>query len=306
VPAPPRPLSAPRPRRLRRRLLLALLAGTLLAVAGNCALSLPSFDPEVASSAMQVAALASRFVPSEAGELHVVAAGSAGAGATVLCIHGSPGTWDACRGVLEDADLRARARLLAYDRPGFGASSRGRAEPSLARQAAAAAAVLEAEGAAPAVVVGHSVGGAIAARLAMDRPDLVGGLVLIAPSIDPALERRRWFNVAGSWRLVQLLLPVDWITSNRELWPLRAELEQMLPLWVWVTAPTIVVQGLADQLVPAANADFAERQLASAPLDVRRYQDDGHFILWQRPAEVRAAIITVLHWASRPASADGG
>src|SRR3546814_16092495 len=47
---------------------------------------------------------------------------------------------------------------------------------------------------APAIVVGHSLGGPIAAKLAMDYPDRVRGLLLLAPSVAPALEAPRWYQ----------------------------------------------------------------------------------------------------------------
>ena len=227
----------------------------------------------------------------------------------MLFVHGSPGTWDAWQRFLEDPELRAAARLIALDRPGFGGSQRGVAEPSLVRQAAALAAVLERDGrpgevpARPAIVVGHSLGGPIAARLAIDRPDLVAALVLVAPSIDPELERRRWYNIAGATRVVQWFLPIAWTVSNRELWPLESELREMLPRWPEIQCPVIIVQGLEDDLVPAANADFAERQLPRGSVRVDRYPDEGHFILWQKPETVSRPVLELLA-RSRLADAD--
>ena len=69
-------------------------------------------------------------------------------------------------------------RCLIPDRPGTGwsdAAAPGGA--GLAGHAATAAALIEALGTGPVLVVGHSLGGAIALRLALDRPDLVAGLV---------------------------------------------------------------------------------------------------------------------------------
>ncbi|MEO1084706.1 MAG: alpha/beta hydrolase [Acidobacteriota bacterium] len=73
---------------------------------------------------------------------------------TLLFIHGSPGTWEAWRGFLDDRRLGSRACLIAVDRPGFGLSGRGAAEPSLARQAAAVARALVANGHGPTLVIG--------------------------------------------------------------------------------------------------------------------------------------------------------
>jgi len=282
-----------------------VLLGALIACGGvACSLLAPDFSPAVATDSMRTEGLESRHVawtPEDGVEtaLHYVVAGE-GSG-RVLFVHGSPGTWEAYRGFLDDARLRAAARLVALDRPGFGDSGRGRPEPSLARQAAAAALVLEAEPGPPAVVVGHSLGGPIAARLAVDRPDLVGALVLVAPSIDPALERHRWYNVAGSWRLVQLFLSVDMITSNRELWPLRGELEALAARLRAVSCPTIVIQGDDDELVPPANADFAARALAPGSVEVRRVAGEGHFVLWRRPELTAAAVLDSLARLAEPA-----
>jgi len=284
----------------RPRPILALL-GTLAALGvGACTLLAPSFTPSVGTDSMTAQGIQSRFAPWEgsppaAGEVHYAVAGRAAGGPRVLFVHGSPGTWEAFRGYLTDAKLGTAARLIAPDRPGFGGTGRGRAEPSLELQAAAVASALDAEPGQPALIVGHSLGGPIALRLAVDRPDLVGALLLVAPSIDPALERRRWYNRAGSWRAVQWLLPVDWIASNRELWPLRAELEELAPRLAEVRAPTLVIQGEEDELVPPANADYAERALVGAsPLEIRRVPGEGHFLLWTRGELVAGAILETL------------
>lgn len=283
--------------RLRRAGIAALAAVAAMALlaTGGCALLGSPFAPAVATPEMRADDLESRWADTGGGlRLHYVVSGRRDGGPAVLFVHGSPGTWEAWRDYLNDPGLRGRARLLALDRPGFGASERGAAEPSLARQAAAAAAVLEAEAARAAIVVGHSLGGPVAARLAVDRPELVGALVLVAPSIHPELERRRWFNVAGSWRLVQWFLPVDWTTSNREIWPLRRELEEMAPRLAEIVAPTVVIQGGEDPLVDPANADYVEREFRAARLDVRRLPEAGHFIVWENPAPVREAVARLI------------
>ncbi len=39
------------------------------------------------------------------------------------------------------------------------------------------------------ILVGHSLGGPVIARTAMDYPDLVDGLILVGGSIDPEMEK---------------------------------------------------------------------------------------------------------------------
>lgn len=91
----------------------------------------------------------------------------AGAGETVL-------TWAPVF-----PELVARGRIIAYDRAGLGSSDphrRSTAQTALEDLAAVVSDV------GPAVVVGHSWGGLLAQMLALTRPDLVAGLVLVDPT----------------------------------------------------------------------------------------------------------------------------
>ncbi len=238
-------------------------------------------------------ALESHFLQLPDREIHFVVSGLE-EGPQVLFLHGSPGSWRAFRSYLEDPDLAARARLISLDRPGFGSSGRGQVEVSLPRHAGAAAAVLEALGGRRAIVVGHSYGGPVAAQLAVDRPDLVAALVLVAPSIDPGLEELRWFNRVASSALAERLLPRDLVTSNREILPLAGELAALSPRWGEIRAPVIVIQGQRDRLVHPGNADFAERVLTGAPLRVKRLPSVGHLIPWTRPATIKGPLLQLL------------
>jgi pimeloyl-ACP methyl ester carboxylesterase len=70
--------------------------------------------------------------------------------------------------------------VIVPDLPGHGLSSPLPAAPNLAAYADAVAAVIEHEQASPAAVLGHSMGGVVALRLAARRPELVRALVLAA------------------------------------------------------------------------------------------------------------------------------
>ena len=101
-----------------------------------------------------------------------------GEGEPLVLVHGLGGAaanWLALAPLL----LPGR-RLLVPELPGHGGSSPLPAAPSLNPYADRISLLLEREGLAPAPVVGHSLGGAIALRLAIRRPELVSGLVLAA------------------------------------------------------------------------------------------------------------------------------
>ena len=214
----------------------------------------------------------------------------------VVFVHGSPGSWGAFMGYLGNERLLARAKLISVDRPGFGESDYGVPEKSIAKQAADLKPLLESQHR-PSILVGHSLGGPVIARIAMDYPELVASLVLIAPSIDPNLEKVTWYQTAADWELVSWMVPTDLLTANREILPLKADLQEMLPLWSKITVPVTIIHGEKDRLVPVANVDFAQKRLVHAPLTVVREPELNHFIPWKRGDLVRDAILIHLDFA---------
>ena len=101
-----------------------------------------------------------------------------GSGPPVLLVHGTAANlW----GELP-ALLAPRYRVISYDRRSFGTSKHAPLA-NLTQHARDAARLLDALGAAPAVVVGWSIGGVLALELALERPELVKGLVLLEPPL---------------------------------------------------------------------------------------------------------------------------
>lgn len=272
----------------RRRLLAAAAALASIGAIAGCV----SFTTEPSAIASRLAARG--YQPEHCQAFHEdrqlgwVTLGPAQAPCAVL-VHGSPGTWDAWLDVALDPRL-ADVRLVLPDRAGYGTSGRGHAETSIARQALLLAPAVASCGA-PAVLVGHSLGGPIVARYAADHPEQVAGLVLVAPSLDPARERLLWFQKVARFRLIQALLPTDLVTAEREILPLGAELGALLARWPAVRAPTSVLQGMADTLVDPGNADFAAERLGHVALTIQRIPEQGHLIPWERPELVVDAIL---------------
>jgi hypothetical protein len=98
-------------------------------------------------------------------DIHYVSAGDS-TKPLVLFVHGSPGSLDAFIAFLTIEDLRKNSLMVATDRPGFGYSNFGNAEPSLKKQALALKPILEKyKNNKPHIVVGHSLGGPLIAIL---------------------------------------------------------------------------------------------------------------------------------------------
>lgn len=232
-------------------------------------------------------------------EIHYAVAGDS-TKPLVLFVHGSPGSLSAFIHFLKDSALLQQALLVTTDRPGFGYSNFGNGEGSLPKQAAILKPILEKyKRDRPVILVGHSLGGPLIARMAMDYPQLVDGLIIVAGSIDPELEpNETWFRAPLATPFLSWILPRSFRASNEEIYHLKPELEDMLPLWKNITCPVIVIQGKKDVLVSPENADFAKKMLINASVEFVLVDDMNHFVPWSNPELIHDAIIKMLHTRS--------
>jgi pimeloyl-ACP methyl ester carboxylesterase len=110
--------------------------------------------------------------------LHYVDRGS---GPPIVMIHGLAGNLRNYTYALVDR-LANDFRVIALDRPGSGYSPRSHKTPAtLAAQSATIARLIQALRLDKPLVVGHSLGGAVSLALALNHPESVGALALIAP-----------------------------------------------------------------------------------------------------------------------------
>lgn len=132
-----------------------------------------------------------------------------------------PGGAASSRDFFPDLQELPGRRVVLVDRPGTGRAV-GDGPATLRSGSEACAAVLEASGCHPALVVGQSLGGAVAVQLATDHPELVSGLVLIDPTPfnEPKVCRQaRWlFECLAAPTLV----PVIGKRVERLLWKAMA------------------------------------------------------------------------------------
>jgi pimeloyl-ACP methyl ester carboxylesterase len=155
-------------------------------------------------------------------ELHYVDAGS---GPLVLFLHGFPEFWYSWRHQLA-ALAAAGFRAVAPDLRGYNESDKpvGVDHYRMSLLVADVAGLVEHLGGARAVIVGHDWGGAIAWRVAMDRPEIVEKLIVLnAPH--PAAFRRE-LRTLGQWlrSSYMLFFRLPWLPE----WALQAGAYAML------------------------------------------------------------------------------
>ena len=133
----------------------------------------------VGSSAAAMSPRRGKMRKVNGGKIHWV---EQGAGKPIVMIHGLGGNLNNFTYALT-AELSDEFRVIALDRPGCGWSERDSAQQAtLPEQARMIAEFIEVEQLGKPLVVGHSLGGAIAETLALNHPDQVSALALICPA----------------------------------------------------------------------------------------------------------------------------
>jgi pimeloyl-ACP methyl ester carboxylesterase len=247
-----------------------------------------------------------------------------GAGEPLILVHGLGG---AAVNFTELAPLLARRRrVLVPNLPGHGGSAPLPEVRDLGSYADHVAAVAEREEMLPAAVLGYSMGGVVALRLAVARPDATRALVLVAAAGIVSVTRR-----ADVWlRAMGLLRPTRFVAPFRHVFARRPRLRHV-PFAVWgandpptlspqavlgflegtvahtdtasaakalltddprpdldrVGCPTLLLWGARDRLVPLADGfEYARRLRAS----IRTLPATGHLLVGERPADCAAVI----------------
>jgi len=224
----------------------------------------------------------------------------------VVLVHGLGMSGYSMRGLMRA--LGRHTRVLAPDLPGYGRSPQPRSGTlDVTELADAVAAWMRTHDVGPAVLAGHSLGAQVAGQVALRAPELVLGLVLIAPTGDPARPRVR--ELAG--RLLRDALreePALWLVAAVDY--VRAGPGQMVALMRQalrqarqqpgqrITVPLLVVRGEADLV---CRQGWCE-ELASSVQDARSALVPGaHGVTFTPPAElVRLVLQEVDTAASRP------
>ena len=201
--------------------------------------------------------------------------------------------------------------VYAIDLPGHGKSA-GVGRSTIAGYAAWVISFLAALHIPAAVVIGHSMGGAIAQQLALTQPDRTAALVLIATGaklrVAPQLLElaRSDFSAA-----IELVSEWDWgPTASAEVKELgkqqlltnspavvlddyRAcdtfDVREQLPR---IAAPTLIIAGEVDRLTPLKHSTFMAEQIPHARLCA--VPEAGHMVMLEAADMVTQAVIDFL------------
>lgn len=218
--------------------------------------------------------------------------------------------------------VRAGFSTVAVNPRGVGSSTGRLAGLTLHTLAADVAAVIEALGSRPVHVLGHGFSNRVARCLAVDRPDLVRSLILLAgvgviapePEIIKALQA--WFGadtteagcLEATKRLVGDPAAAERVLRHVKRWPAAAAAQRAAdratPPNDWAVPQGeiafLVVQGLRDRVAPPEHGHAFRQRLGHRVL-VADIPDAGHMVFLEQPEAVASVIVSFLRQhASRP------
>jgi pimeloyl-ACP methyl ester carboxylesterase len=208
----------------------------------------------------------------------------------IVFVHGTPGSYTAFVPYLNDPIMRERFHMISVTRPGWIDNDSPKV-PSLEAQAKALQPIISMDQSGKgAILMGHSYGGPVIARTAMDYPEMVAGLIFVATTADSKFSGPRWYN-RFAVVLPRFILGASLKGANAEIMPLRPQLEAMRPRWQDLQMPVLIVQGDKDFLVNPRNADFMDQMLVNADVTYLKREGQGHFVLWQEAELIRDTLI---------------
>ena len=204
---------------------------------------------------------------------------------------------------------------LVPDMPGFGSSPPPPEAWGSPEYAEAVAAMLDADGEAPYVVVGHSFGGRVAAVLAAERPDLVAGVVFLgvpllrlAADTKPALAYRS-VRALHRWKILpdatmehfrQRYGSADYRAAQGVIRAVlvRVVAEDYREYLARIEAPVAFCWGERDTAAPVEVAQQAAAMVKHV-VDLDVVAGAGHDVMFDAPDRALAAVDKVIAASSR-------
>lgn len=179
-------------------------------------------------------------------------------------------------------------------RPGFEKGA-ARSYPAFEDQLAAARPFLQDK---KVVALGVSYGGELALKCALDHPDRVQGVVVVAALVT---EPRRWvgpFVKLGGAPLVRNLLPKTLHHARAEIEGRRAQIADVFEKLHGLACPATILHGDLDHLVALSDATTLLSYFGpGADVRFERVRGGTHFLELQRPGRVLEAVEDVIRRA---------
>lgn len=277
----------------KKQLLIASLIITYIIICQSCMMM--RMSPKKAKEFFEISKTSyidKSFIDGD-NKIHYIQTGNQN-NPTIIFVHGSPGSWDAYKEYLKDTLLLKKYRMIAIDRPGFGYSNFRNAKNLETQSKYITTFIKSIDNKKPIILVGHSMGGPVITKLAIDDPKIFSHLIILAGSIDPKAETpEKWRPIIKAFPL-RSLIPGALRPANDELWWLKKDLVVMKPNLKNIISDVTVIHGTKDQLVPFSNVGFIKNEFVNAKsMTIIPIENANHFIPWEHYQEIRNVILNL-------------
>jgi pimeloyl-ACP methyl ester carboxylesterase len=220
-------------------------------------------------------------------------------------------------------DLSSKYQVIIFDNRGIGYTTATPANFSIGQLANDTAGLMDALGIEQANILGYSMGSFVAQELAIDHPEKVKKLILLAsncggshtiqPAPDifreiPDLSEPSNLTPQELKKFLDILFPPEWLTVNPDIYMRFTQTEesstpenltkQVMAVALWsgsydrldrVISPTLIVAGMKDVIIPPDNSLILAEKINGSWLV--RFENAGHGLVFQYPDEL-ARIVT--------------
>ncbi len=214
-----------------------------------------------------------------------------------ILVHGAPSSLSFFNTLYSDTSVTNHTMLVGVDRPGYGYSDFGQSVISVKKQAHFLQPLINhyARQGRKVVLAASSYGGSVVAKLAMDNPDVVSGILFISSSLAPGQEYTYPISYVIDSPWFSWFFPTILRVANDEKLHHQKALEDIQDGWERIRSRIILLHGNADQLIYFSNAEFARKHLVNA-LSFQLISVDGigHTLMWDRPELIRKSLLELI------------
>jgi len=210
--------------------------------------------------------------------------------ATLVFVHGSPGSLMDFKRYLKDEDLNKKANIISYDRVGYGENNRGEILNSIEEEVELLHKIIENLNPDKLILIGYSYGG----TTVLASPKKINQKMLLAAAVKGDLEPMFWALNLYKWKLTRPFVPKIFQAATQEKLRHIKELKTFEKVWNQSDAKVISIHGSLDRIVPYENSLFLTNIFDKDKFTLITLEKGTHSLIWTNFEIIKNEILKVI------------